>query len=388
MLAESPKLFLVAGEASGDLLGGTLLEGLRTRFPGLVSLGAGGTRMIATGMRPLVAMNELSVIGLAEVIKRLPRLLRAFRTLVKALDEERPHLLVTIDLPDFNFLLARAAKRRGIPVVHYVSPQVWAWRPQRVFKVARLVDHLLALFPFEPPLYAGTGLPVTFVGHPLVAAAHPRHPREAVRLSLGLTPGERLVTLLPGSRTSEILRLLPTMAASCRLLLARDPTVRFALAVADSLDLAALRAAWPLDLPVTLRQGETYDLLAAADAALITSGTATLEAALLETPMVVIYRVNEVTYWLGRRLIRVPFIALANLVAGRGLVRERIQGECRPDLLAADLAHLLDHPEETARLRRELGQVREKLAGAEQSAVDVVGNLLANRLKTGAMGPL
>ncbi|MBF0461868.1 MAG: lipid-A-disaccharide synthase [Magnetococcales bacterium] len=378
-----PKIMMVAGEASGDLLGGELLAALRARFPHLVAMGVGGTRMRAAGLQGTFDINDLSVVGLIEVIRHFPRLRQVFTALVRLLREERPRLLITIDLPDFNFMLAKRAKALGIPVIHYVSPQVWAWRRGRVARIARLLDHLLVLFPFEPAIYAQTTLPVTFVGHPLTHLAVPARSREVVRHALGLTDGEKLVVLLPGSRRGELQQMLAPLLATCREVARQMDSVRFVLALANSLSRADLAACWPTGPvthagfpPIDIRCGETYDLLGAADAALVTSGTATLEAALLGTPMVVVYRVNRLTYEIGRRLIQVPFISLANLVAGYGLVTERIQGEVRPDWLASDLMQLLTDTAAVAKMRAGFAVLREKLSHPLRQPVDIVSAFL------------
>ncbi|MBF0425776.1 MAG: lipid-A-disaccharide synthase [Magnetococcales bacterium] len=375
------KLLLVAGEASGDLLGADLLAGLRQRFPHLQAMGVGGPRLRQQGLQSLFDVNDLAIIGLVEVVRRLPRLARVFRHLVELLRNERPDVLITIDLPDFNLVLAGQAKRMGIPVIHYVTPQVWAWRPGRVQRIAQRVDHLLVLFPFEPQYYVGTGLPVTFVGHPLVKQIANRRSREEVRSTLGLTPGEPVLALLPGSRSGEIARLLPTMAETCRRIASLLPECRFVLAQAETLSREILDRHWPSDSPpaVIVRQGMTHDLLAAADVALVASGTATLEAALLATPMVVVYRTNRLTYEIGRRIIRVPFISLANLVAGEGIVPERIQDAAEPERLSADLLPLLIDPQANQRMRHALSIVGTLLSTPERSAVDVVADFLQAR---------
>ncbi|MEO5348454.1 MAG: lipid-A-disaccharide synthase [Magnetococcus sp. YQC-3] len=391
-----PKIVMVAGEASGDLLGGELLSALRARFPRLDAWGVGGVRMRSAGLQGRFDVNDLAVVGLVEVVRHFPRLWRVFFYLVRLLEVERPRLLITIDLPDFNFLLARRAKALGIPVVHYVSPQVWAWRRGRVNRIARLLDHLLVLFPFEPAIYAQTSLPVTFVGHPLthLAVVAPGT-REAVRRSLEMAPGEQLVVLLPGSRRGELRQLLAPLLATCRELSRRLPQVRFALALADTLSREDLDRCWPTGLTghdalpqIMVLRGETYELLSAADAALVASGTATLEAALLGTPMVVVYRVNRLTYEIGRRLIQVPFISLANLVAGHALVTERIQGELVPERLAQDLERLLTDAEAVAMMRSGFAAVREKLSHPLRQPVDVVSDFLTETTDDGGSRPI
>lgn len=385
------KIMMVAGEASGDLLGGELLTALQMRFPHLAAFGVGGSQMRACGLQGKFDINDLSVVGLVEVLRCFPRLVRVFTHLTRLLKTERPRLLITIDLPDFNFLLAKRARALGIPVVHYVGPQVWAWRRGRITKIARLLDHLLVLFPFEPPIYAQTPLSVTFVGHPLVHRLTPEGKkqgedwsRQSVRHALGVAHGEKLVVLLPGSRHGELQRLLGPMVAACQSVAEQMPSVRFVLALADTLSPDDVTAHWPAATVtqksvlanISIHQGKTYALLAAADAALVVSGTATLEAALLGTPMVVVYRVNRLTYEIGRRLIQVPFISLPNLIAGRKLVTERIQRDVRPDLLAQDLIHLLTDTVAVARMRAGFDEIREKLSHPTHQAADVITGFL------------
>lgn len=374
----SRKIFMVAGEASGDLLGSELLQDLAARIPGLEASGVGGPRMIAAGFRSFHDAHDLSLIGLAEVIRHLPHVLGILKDLTRRLRENPPDLLITIDLPDFNFALAKRARKLGIRVVHYVSPQVWAWRAGRVWKVARLVDHLLTLFPFEKALYAPTGLPVTFVGHPLVGLARPSRSREEVRRALGVGEGQKLVVVLPGSRRGEIARLLGVMVESCRLLQSQKAGVRFALARAETVSEALIGDHWPPGEgpEMALLGGMTYDLLHAADAALVASGTATLETALLGAPMVVVYKVSPITYWIGRRVVRVANFALANLVAGETLVPERLQEQVTPEQLAADLMHLLEDGAAVARIRAGYDRIREELSHPAHKAADVVMNLL------------
>ncbi|MBF0293775.1 MAG: lipid-A-disaccharide synthase [Magnetococcales bacterium] len=380
-----PRIMLVAGEASGDALGGGLLAELRERFPGLEAFGVGGERMVAQGLRGLGDVNDLSVIGLVEVIRRLPGLLRMYRRLVDLMQRERPDLLVTIDLPDFNFLLARRAKALSIPRIHYVGPQLWAWRRGRLKRLARLLDHVLLLLPFEAAYYAGSGLPVSFVGHPLAARPLPDASEVArMRADLGLAGEERLVVLLPGSRLAELKRHLGIMV-SAALRLHQEGGVRCALALAETMlpeDLDRVMTAHPdpaaraFFRQIAVRRGATRLLLAAADAAMVASGTATLEAALIGTPMTVMYRVNWLTYQIGRRVIRVEHIALPNLVAGRGLVPERIQGEARPEVLAEDVRGLLHDPECARRQREGFREIRRALAVPSRSAGAVIADWL------------
>ncbi len=382
---------MVAGEASGDRLGADLLAELSSRLPTLIPQGVGGPRMRSAGLAPgPFDIHDLAVIGLAEVIRRLPRLIRVFRHLLHLLRHNRPHLLITIDLPDFNLMLASRARALGIPVVHYVSPQVWAWRANRVHDIARRVDHLLTLFPFEPPLYRQTGLDVTCVGHPLVRnTAFPTpEARQTLRDSFGVSAEERLLVLLPGSRTGELQRLLPTMLDTVRRLrtpgpMGDDRPLRVLLALADGLSVDQMHQhggtaqEWPEG--IILCQGRTYEAIMAADAALAASGTVTLETAMLGTPMVVIYRVNTLTYAIGRRVIRVPYISLVNLVAGRCVVPEYIQHEARPDYLAPALHHILTDTETVGTMRDAFREIRQQLAPPGQGPADVVLTVLRAR---------
>ncbi|MEO5331281.1 MAG: lipid-A-disaccharide synthase [Magnetococcus sp. YQC-5] len=388
---EAPRIMMVAGEASGDLLGGGLLADLRACFPKLEAFGVGGARMGEQGFRSHCNLNDLSIIGLVEVVRRLPRLWRIYQQLVTLMEQQRPDLLITIDLPDFNFLLARRAKALGIPRIHYVGPQVWAWRSGRVKTLAKLLDHLMVLFPFEEVFFAGSGLPVTFVGHPLAQKEVPGElERRNARRDLGVAPGERLVAVLPGSRLTEIKRHLGVMMATCQEL-TQQGGIRFVLALADTLTHADLHAVLRQEPDRTrgeffhgmeVRQGQTELLLAAADAALVASGTVTLETALLGTPMTVFYRVNRLTYEIGRRVIQVPHIALPNLLAGRTLVQERIQDDARPEVLANDLRGLLFDADIRERQRAGFREIRHHLAQPLRRPVDVVTDHLPTFAKS------
>ncbi|MBF0622041.1 MAG: lipid-A-disaccharide synthase [Magnetococcales bacterium] len=377
------KLMIVAGESSGDYLGANLISGLQARFNGLEIIGMGGPKMAAAGLHSPFDVNDISVIGLAEVIKRLPRIIRVFNHLKNQLKKEKPTLLVTIDLPDFNLRLAKEARKLGIPVVHYVSPQVWAWRKNRIYSIAKRVNHLLALFPFEPEMYKPTGLPVTFVGHPLVDLVKDHGDPLKVRHALSIADDAQLVTLLPGSRQSELKRLLPVMVASAERIHQKHGHVRFVLAQADTVTLADLdHAAGAAGLPDWIEPigHKTYDLLGASDAALVASGTATLETALIQTPMVVIYRVNAITYQIGLRIVKIPFFSLANLVAGKQVVPERLQHEANPEMIAEDLLNILESKEKSQEIRNNLQAVTQQLSNPQRTAVDVVSDWLDGTL--------
>jgi lipid-A-disaccharide synthase len=364
------RVLVSAGDASGEAYAAAFVVALRERLPGARFLGLGGAEMEKAGVELCVHQRELAIGGLLEVVRDLPRVIGAWRRLGRALREERPDLVVLVDSPDFNIPFARRTHRAGVPVFYYVSPQVWAWRRWRVAKLARRVDRMAVIFPFEPRFYEGSGLRVDFVGNPLVDRV-PEPPsageRTALRAELGVPEAAQLVALLPGSRRNELRHGLPLQIESARALHERLPAVRFALAVAPSLEresverqLAALPAA--RGLPLELHSGRTYDVIRAADAALAKPGTATLEVALLGTPLVVAARAHPLSAAIARRAVRVPSLTMPNLVAGEPIVPEFLQQEARPERIAASLAELLQGPAGTLQCSR-LAALREQLGG-------------------------
>lgn len=363
---------LSAGETSGDLHGSTLCRALRDLDSSLRLYGMGGARMAAAGMEVVADPTAHAVVGTSEAVGRLPELYRTYRTLVRRLREDRPRVLVVIDFPEFNMRLARQARRAGVPVIFFIPPQVWAWRRGRVRLIARLATRVLAVFPFEQTLYEAAGVPVEFVGHPLLDVLPRDLDRARARLGLGIEPELAVVGLFPGSRREEITRLLPAMLEAARRLVGSAaeppsrPTPRFALGLAPSVDrrlvedllAAAERAGGP---PVEILEHRTYELMAAADAILIASGTATLEAALLGSPMVVCYRVSRFTALISRLLIRVPRISLPNIVAGRDVVPEVLQTEVTGARLAQEIHRLLSEPSAAAAQRLAFAELRGRL---------------------------
>jgi lipid-A-disaccharide synthase len=342
--ADAGAILLSAGEASGDLHGATLCRALRELDPRLRFVGMGGPRMAAAGMEVVADPTAHAVVGMSEAVGRVPRLYRAYRALVRRLVSERPRALVLIDFPEFNLRLARQARRAGVPVVYFIPPQLWAWRRGRIRQMARRVNRVLAIFPFEQALYERARVPVEFVGHPLLDVLPLDLSREEARRRLGLDIGVSLVGLLPGSRREEITRLLPAMLQAAERLAASDGRRRFALALAPSVDRAQverLTAATP-GVRVEIVEGLTHEVMAGSDVVLIASGTATLEAALLGAPMVVCYRVSPLTGVMARMLTRVPWISLPNIAAGRGIVPEILQGQVTGARLAAEALRLLE----------------------------------------------
>jgi lipid-A-disaccharide synthase len=370
-----PRLLVSCGEPSGDLYGGELVRQLGlVRGEPIDVFGLGGDRLQAQRATLLAHVRDLAVVGLWEVVSHLPRFLAIYRALLRRVDRERPDAAVLIDYPDFNLRLARALKKRGIPVIYYVSPQVWAWRPSRIRAIRETVTHMIVIFPFEEEIYRAAGVPVTFVGHPLVDLVKPPAERGRLLTESGFDPGHPVIALLPGSRPKEIAHNLPGMAESVNRLSRRNPELQFFAAIAPSIDRRLVDEGLPGN--VVRVQGRTHEVLASADAAIVASGTATVEAALTGTPMVVVYRLSALTYRLGRRFVKVPHVAMVNLIAGRRLAVELIQDEFTPERVALETERLLGPA--GAEMREALLDVRGRLGagGASRRAAEVVSGIL------------
>ncbi|TLM66195.1 MAG: lipid-A-disaccharide synthase [Deltaproteobacteria bacterium] len=355
------RVLIVTGEASGDLHGANLIRAAGRLTPQLRFFGAGGPRMAEAGCEILVPGEEIAVMGLVEVLGHLPVIRRAFKRLSAILENpaERPAALVLIDFPDFNLRLARVAKRAGVPVLYYVSPQVWAWRQGRVKKIAAVVDSLAAILPFEPEFYRGLPIRVEYVGHPLLDEFRIDRERDAFLAGIGIDGGRPVVGLFPGSRRSELHYNLGVMLDAAALVQRRQPDVAFLLPVAPTLERSAIEAQLlQRQLPVTLVDGNIYDVANACHAVLAVSGTVTLQIALAGAPMAIVYRMSPLTYAIGKRLVKVPYIGLANIVAGEGVVREFIQERATADNLAGEILHILHDPGYAAQLRQGLSKVR------------------------------
>jgi len=337
------RVALVAGEASGDVLGAGLMQALRERHPEVEFIGVGGARMQAQGLVSEFPMERLAVMGLVEVLGRLRELLRRRKDLVRNLILARPDVFIGIDAPDFNLGLELQLRRAGIRTVHYVSPSVWAWRQKRVLKIKQACDLMLALFPFEAKFYEEHGVPVRFVGHPLANTIPLEADRAAAREQLGLPADAQVVALLPGSRGGEVGKLGALFLDTAERLLLQRPGLRFVLPCASPERRAQLEQMLQgRQLPLQLLDGQSHEALAACDAVLIASGTATLEALLYKRPMVVAYKVAPLTYAILKRLVKSPYISLPNLLAGRLLAPELIQDAATPEALAQHLLPLLD----------------------------------------------
>jgi lipid-A-disaccharide synthase len=386
-----PLVLIVAGEASGDLYGGLLMTAMRRLGP-VRFVGIGGPSMRTAGLSPLGDAEAMGVTGLLEVASRLRVIWRAYREASRVLSDGapgrggahggcRPDLVVLIDYPDFNLRLAKHARRAGVPVLYFVSPQVWAWRRGRVPLIAKTVDTMLVILPFEEEFYRKAGVAAEFVGHPLLDLVHPGRPREQALRALRLDPGAPVVALLPGSRRNEIRSHLPAMLGAARILRREFRDLQFILPVAPTVGAGEIlriirtaggdtasreassgpRGTGPAAPAPVLVEQDRYEAVAAADAAAVASGTATLETALLGVPMVVVYRMNPLTYLLARTVSEVPHIAMPNLIVGHRLVTELVQAECRPDRIAAELRRILTDPAAGAAMRRGLLSVRDRL---------------------------
>jgi lipid-A-disaccharide synthase len=377
MTAATPlRIMISCGEPSGDLYAGALAAEIRALAPDAEITGFGGERLKAAGASLIASFSGLSVTGLAEALRVLPRSWRLYRQLVRDAEQRRPDVFVPIDFPDFNLILARALKRRGIPVIYYISPQLWAWRPGRVKTIKKVVDRVLVIFPFEPAFYAQAGVPVTFVGHPLLEMRSGIS-REAFLRGLGLDPRRPVVALLPGSRRNELKQLLPDMIRAAALIAAAVPDAQFVVPRAPHLedDLFTPLQDWPSHAarPVVVKDAADATL-ASADVAIVASGTVTVQAALHECPMVVVYRVAPLTYRIGKPLVSLDTYAMANLIAGRTVVPELIQDAFTPAAAAAEALRVLRDPAHATQVRADLADVRARLGepGASRRAAELI----------------
>jgi lipid-A-disaccharide synthase len=382
------RVMIACGEPSGDLYAGALASELRTRQPDIDVFGMGGERLRAAGADLVAHYHGISVTGLTEALSVVPRSLRLLRTLTEAARRRRPAVFIAGDFPDFNFRLMARMAGLGIPVVYYISPQLWAWRSGRMATMRKHVSKVLVIFPFEQAIYERAGVPVEFVGHPLVEMARTAvagHDRAGFLGGLGLTPAAPTVALLPGSRRNELARHVPVLAESLPLMATAQPGVQFVVARAPHMPEDALarmvRAAGACQRPLAIVADRTDDALAFSDVAVTASGTATVQCAIHERPMVVIYKLSALTYALGKPLARVDMYAMPNLVAGARIVPELIQDGCTAEAVAKETVALLADPTRHTRMRHALGSVRDRLhvPGASARAAEAVIGIAGSR---------
>jgi lipid-A-disaccharide synthase len=376
------RVLIVAGEASADLHGANLVRALGNLDASIECCGIGGAGMEAAGVRILIPSADMAVVGLTEVFAKLHTIVKANTRLKSILRHRRPDLLILIDYPDFNIHLARTAKRSNIPVLYYISPQVWAWRRGRIKKIAKRVDRMAVILPFEKKVYQNAPLEVEYVGHPLLDVEPPKLDPSAAIREMGFAGAGPILGLLPGSRKEEIENLLPAMIGAAETLAERYPSLRCILPRASTIAPDLIE---PLvrnsTAAITVFDGELYRALALCDVALVASGTATLETAIMGVPMVIAYRISPVSYWFAKMAVRVPFIGLVNLVAGEEIVPELIQDEVRPERLAAEAVDILENDSKKHLMIAKLAKVRDRLGrgGASKRTARLALEMMTKR---------
>ena len=372
------RLALVAGEASGDLLAGLLLGGLKQRWPALQTFGIGGPRMAGHGFNAWWPHDKLAVRGYVEVLRHYREIKGIRDALFERLVADKPDAFIGVDAPDFNLGLEHRLRDAGVKAIHFVCPSIWAWRASRTAKIARSTDHVLCLFPFEPALLKQHGIAATYVGHPLADAIDLSVPRSAARAALGFDGTQPVVAVLPGSRRSEIEAIAPTFVATVALLARLRPDLRFVLPVVPGLRalVEPLIAQHAPDAPITLLDGRSHDALAACDVTLIASGTATLEAALFKRPMVIAYKMNPLSWQIMKRMQLQPWVGLPNILCQSFVVPERIQSEATPRQLAADVLAWLDAPQRGEALQQRFTELHQQLRrNTARTATDAIAQI-------------
>jgi lipid-A-disaccharide synthase len=378
MVASGKRVLIIAGEASGDLYGGNLVKAIRTVDPSIYFLGVGGSHMKEAGVRLLRHAEEMAVVGLPGA-KRLLTIFEAFREVSASLTHWRPDLTILIDYPEFNLMVAGRAKRHGIPVMYYVSPQIWAWRSGRINTIRSRVDRMVVILPFEEKLYQEAGVKVSFVGHPLLDLIALEDEEGSPCRRYGKNGSSQLIGLLPGSRSSEVSRLLPVMLDMAAILLDMIPKVHFLVPLAPTISREQIAPYLKgRNLPLTVVTDSTHEVIRACEMIVAASGTVTLEAAIMGTPLVVVYKVNPLTYWLGKRLVKVNHVALANIIAGEIVAPELIQHEVTPERIARESMKILNDHGRKEWIKRRLQDVREELGtpGASDKAAAIALELM------------
>ncbi|MBL7084833.1 MAG: lipid-A-disaccharide synthase [Candidatus Omnitrophica bacterium] len=374
------KIMIIAGESSGDFHASSLIQALKKINPDIEICGIGAEKMRQAGAKLYFDISELSIIGFTDVLKNLKQIKHVFNNLLKEIDQKHPEAVVLVDYPGFNLKLAQEVKKRGIPVIYYISPQIWAWWRGRIKTIKRFVDKMIVIFKFEEDLYKNYGIDVSFVGHPLLDIAHPRIAREEFLSTLGVPSSAKVIGLAPGSRRMEVERILPILLETAKAIKQKLPEVQFLLLKAPSLGYNNFDSKInQYNLPIRLCENQTYDFLNACDFVLVASGTATLETAIMQKPMVIVYKVSFLNWLIARLLIRLPFIGLVNVVAQELIVPEFVQYRAKPSLIAKAALEILGNQDKLAKIKAKLEKVHKSLgtAGASTRAAQIILKLIS-----------
>jgi len=356
------KILVVAGEASGDLHGAGLLKELKKINPDLDFFGMGGDKMRKEGLKLLYHINQVSFMGLFEILSHLSFLRRVFKNMIEQIDSNKPDLAILIDYSGFNLRLAKKLKQKNIPMVYYISPQVWAWRKNRVHKIKKYVNKMIVFFPFEVDFYKNKGVKVELVGHPLVNLAKPVLQKEEFLKKIQVERNQTIIGLLPGSREQEIKKIFPVMLEACQILKNKLKNIKVAIGLAPTINKKLVLSRLNQNSDTQILENLTYDVMKYSDLLLVTSGTATVESALMETPMLVIYKTNFLTYFLAKLLVKVPYISMVNLIAQKQIVPEFIQSQASPHLIAREMERILQDKVKYQQTKQELSQIKSKLS--------------------------
>ena len=373
------KILMVAGEASGDLHGSHLVKEMLSLDPTLQFYGVGGKKMKNEGVELIADSKEMAVVGITEVLLKLKRIYQIYRKLKNSLTSNSPSLVILIDYPDFNLRFAREAKKKNIPIVYYISPQVWAWRKGRIKKIGRLIKKMIVIFPFEKKIYEEAQIDVDFVGHPLLDAIRSQFSREEAFQQFSLSSGVTTIGLLPGSRMNEVKRHLPPMIKAIPLISKQINPVQFIIPVAPGLDLGEVQnLVGSKRENIRVVENNIYDVMRISDVVIVASGTATMEAAIMGAPMIVVYRVSPLTYLLGKMLIKVKNIGMVNIIAGKTVVPELIQKDVTPEKITSAVVQILENPSKQEEIKKELNSLKEKIgkSGASFRAAQIIISLL------------
>ncbi len=370
---------IVAGEASGDMHGANLVREMLNLDPMLNFYGIGGNRLRKEGVDLLANASDMAVVGLTEVVSKLGSILKIMGMMKRSLDERRPDLVILIDYPDFNIPLAKAAKKRGIKVFYYISPQVWAWRKSRIGQIKKTVSKMAVILPFEVETYRQKGFEVNYVGHPLLDMVKLNYSKQESRKKFGLSENEITIGILPGSRTSEVRILMPELLQAAQILKREMPDLQFVLPLADTLEETSVTEIISgFNVKVKVVSGHTYDVISCADLALVASGTATLETALLGIPMIIVYKISMLSYFIGRLFVHVKNIGLVNIIAGKTIVPELVQGDASGKRIAAESLSILKNGERRQKMIKELEAIRARLGepGAARRAAQIAHDMI------------